>query len=289
MCKYRNKLENAFKKENFEILISTMNRSSLDFLNSIFPFEHFSNFNILIVNQSKESILTSDFPSVRVINSTEFGLSKSRNLAINHAKGKICLIADDDVVYKEGFEKEILKAFDNLQNPVIITFNHQRFGEEFPRRKNRTEFQHDYKSIREVCSIEIAFNLSEIKKNLIYFDENFGLGSYFETAEELLFLREALHQNLRLYYSPVVIVSHPLLSSGVNEGEDKILFARAALIYKTKKEFVYLWLLKYLFFLFRKDYIKESECFKKLKVGLSGIRKYKELEKSKVSKINYGI
>lgn len=280
MCKYKNKLENAFKKENFEILISTMNRSSLDFLIPMFPFKHFSNFNILIVNQSKESILTSGFPSVRVINSTEFGLSKSRNLAINNAKGKICLIADDDVVYREGFENEILIAFEKLRNSAIITFNHQRFGEEFPRRKIRTEFQHDYKSIREVCSIEIAFNLSEIKKNQVYFDENFGLGSYFETAEELLFLREALHRKLKIYYNPSVIVSHSLHSSGEMEITDELIYARSALFCKIHGVFVHLKLLKYLFSLFRKKQLKLKEIGQKWRIGLEGIKKYNELTKS---------
>src|SRR5687768_13552878 len=107
-----------------------MNRSSLDFLLPMFPFEHFSNFNILIVNQSKENVLTSDFSTIRVINSPEFGLSKSRNLAIDNAKGKVCLITDDDVVFAEDFYKEILKAFTKLGNPAIISFNHKRFGEE---------------------------------------------------------------------------------------------------------------------------------------------------------------
>jgi glycosyltransferase involved in cell wall biosynthesis len=48
--------------------------------------------------------LVSDFPSVRVVNSFEKGLSKSRNLGLLNAHGKIVLLADDDEVFK-GFEK----------------------------------------------------------------------------------------------------------------------------------------------------------------------------------------
>ena len=46
---------------------------------------------------------SSDFENIRVINSFEIGLSKSRNLAIKNALGDICIIADDDIEYVEDF------------------------------------------------------------------------------------------------------------------------------------------------------------------------------------------
>ena len=60
-----------------------MNRDNPDFLLPMFPFAHFSDFNILIVNQTvpgKE--LASGYPNVRVLNVFERGLSRSRNLAM---------------------------------------------------------------------------------------------------------------------------------------------------------------------------------------------------------------
>ena len=76
---------NVFSENDFEILIATKDRSNLDFLLPMFPFEHFSNFNILIVNQSKNEVLSSDFDNVKVVNTTEKGLSKSRNKEIANA------------------------------------------------------------------------------------------------------------------------------------------------------------------------------------------------------------
>lgn len=268
-----------YTENDLEILIATKERTNLDFLLPMFPFKYFSSFNILIVNQSEECVLISDFPSVRVINSKEVGLSKSRNLAIKNASKKICLIADDDVVYSENFEKYVITAFSILSNPTIITFNHQRIGLDEPKNNSSKAYEHTLKSILNVCSIEIAFRLDEIKKNKIYFDEYFGLGSFFETSEENLFLKKVLELKLCCYYYPSVIVSHPLLSSGTQEGNDKLIFARSALIYKTKGKYVYFWLLKYMFFLFCNNYIKVSEIFEKFKIGLSGINKYKELKK----------
>jgi len=274
-------MTNIYSKNDLEIVIATKNRDNLDFLALMFPFTSFSNFNILIINQSNDAILSSDFENVRVINIDEKGLSKSRNLAIKNASKKICLIADDDVVYFPNFDNEIVTAFNQNPKASIITFNHQRIGKKEPHNKSKTVYSHSQKTIENVCSIEIAFQLKDIKDNTISFDEHFGLGSYFETAEEYLFLQNAIELKLNVLFSPFVIVSHPLLSSGENQGEDKILFARAALFYKTKRNLAYIWLLKYVFFLARNRYINWNECWRKYKIGLNGIQKYKELVKLK--------
>ena len=271
----------VFSKNDLEILIATKNRENLDFLALMFPFEHFSKFNILVINQSTSSVLISTFETVRVINVNETGLSKSRNLAIKNASKKICLIADDDLIYFSNFDIGIIAAFNQNSDVSIITFNHQRETLNKPLNRFQKVTNHTLKTIWNVSSIEIAFQVKDIEENNLNFDENFGLGSYFETAEEYLFLRDAIMIRLRALFYPLTIASHPLISSGENQGEDKILFARAALLYKTKANLAYIWLIKYVFFLVRKSYIKGNECMIKFKMGLSGIRKYKELAKIK--------
>lgn len=273
----------VFYQDDFEILIATQNKSDLDFLLPMFPFEHFSTFNLLIVNQTKGKPLASNFNSVRIINTDEKGLSKSRNKAIQNASKKICLLTDDDVVFVKDLKKNILSAFKKGTKASIITFNHLRIGNCNPQKKENEIFEHDQKSIWNVSSIEIAFKLEDVKINKLSFDENFGLGSYFETAEEFLFLKSALNKGVKICYNPEIIVSHPEFSSGKNEGSDSLLYARSALFYKMKHNFAYVWLLKYLFFLIRKKKIQILEIPKKVKIGISGILKFKELEKDKAS------
>ena len=273
-------------RDDLEILIATMNQTSLDFLLPIFPHQHFSEFHILILNQTTEGKdLESNYPKVRVVNSYERGLSKSRNLAIKHAQRKIALLADDDVVYTPDFEKAITDAFKKNTEASIITFNHQRIGSKTPHKDYVNEFEHTLKSVWKVSSIEIAFRVEDIKNRAIFFDENFGLGASFESAEEFLFLRQAIKSNLKVMFCPKVIVSHPLLSSGVMEGSDDLVYARSALFYKTKGILGYLWLLKYMFFLLRKGNIQVSQLFTKLNVGLTGMKKYKQITISDKTKI----
>lgn len=81
-------MSNVFSENDLEILIATQNRINFDFLLLMFPFEHFSNFNLVIVNQTKDWFLKSDYHNIKVINVNEKGLSKSRNKAIQNASKK---------------------------------------------------------------------------------------------------------------------------------------------------------------------------------------------------------
>ena len=102
-----------------EILMSTMNKTSLSFLEPIFPNHNLEDLNILVVNQTQVGKeLNSDLENIRVFNSYEKGLSKSRNLAIQNALGEICLIADDDTEYLPDFASEFtLKSIAHLPLP----------------------------------------------------------------------------------------------------------------------------------------------------------------------------
>ena len=65
-----------YQISDIEILIATMNRTDFDFLKAIFMFTDYSQFKILIVNQTTENaILTSDNEHIKVINS--FDLAKT--------------------------------------------------------------------------------------------------------------------------------------------------------------------------------------------------------------------
>ncbi|MEM9687793.1 MAG: glycosyltransferase, partial [Bacteroidota bacterium] len=100
------------KTVDFEILIATMNRTDLSFLSSMFKEVHYDAYLILIINQTtKDRLLESPHKNIRVINSFEKGLSKSRNLALKHAIGDVCLIADDDVCFTSDFQQRIIEAY----------------------------------------------------------------------------------------------------------------------------------------------------------------------------------
>lgn len=208
-------MTNEFKNQDLEILVSTMNRNTLDFLIPMFPFCHFSDFSILIVNQTEENkLLVSDFPCIRVINSFEKGLSKSRNLALKNAIGKIVLIADDDVVYKKGFDAKIVQAHNHYINKAAISFciekpNGLLYEKYLPNPKTNLSLM----ELFNVLSIEISLNWSIFYTLGVKFDEHFGLGSTFEMGEEAVFLSDIKEQNQQIAFVPEVIAMHSEVST----------------------------------------------------------------------------
>lgn len=216
-------MTNEFKKQDLEILVSTMNRNSLDFLIPMFPFCHFSEFSILIVNQALENkLLVSDFPSVRVINSFEKGLSKSRNLALKKAIGKIILIADDDLIYKKDFDTKIVQAYNHYENKAVISFCIEKpDGLLFKKYFSSAKMNLGLLELFNVLSVEISVNKTIFDALGVTFDENFGLKSTFEMGEEAVFLSDIKSKNQQIAFVPSVIASHPEGSS-----TDKFDFAQ---------------------------------------------------------------
>ncbi len=263
--------------DRLEILMSTMNRDSLDFLKDIFPSKSFENLSVLIINQTTEqAILKSDRSSVRVINSFESGLPASRNLLLENAGGTYCLFADDDIRYEEGFEHTILEAFVGTPEADIITFMMTgvdgKLHREYPEIK-----WHNKKTVSFPSSVVIAFRKASVLKASLRFDPHFGLGTEFGIADEYIFLRQALNAGLKIAFEPKVILSHPQPSSGMRHGSDEIIYARAALFYKYSGFLGYLRLGKYLYQVMKKGMINRDEFWKKYNTGLKGIARYREL------------
>lgn len=263
-----------------EILLSTMNRISLDFLVKLFPNGNYQNYNLLIINQTtKERLLESKYTNIRVINSFETGLSNSRNLALKNAKGSICLVADDDAIYHSSFEETVLKSFGVKTEADLITFKMKDLdGHDF---KIYSESKwHDVKSVQFVNSVVIAFRREQIINKKVTFNTNFGLGATFETGEEYIFLRDCFKAGLKLWFESSYILSHDINSSGKAASSNRLIFARSALFYKYYGLKAYLKLLHYLF-LIKKDKLIASELiFSKFKIGLQGISEYKKVLKS---------
>jgi hypothetical protein len=264
-----------------EILLSTMNRNSLSFLEALFPDGNYRDYNILIINQTSENhLIESELPNIRVINSFEKGLSKSRNLAIKNAIGDICLIADDDVIYCNNFEKIIVDSFKKQTQADVITFKMKDFhGRDF-KKYSRSNW-HNLESLKQVNSVVIAFKLESVVKKKIVFNPLFGLGSIFETAEEYIFIRDCLKTKLKLWFESQYILSHDINSSGKDVGSDKLVYANAALYYKYSSFLGYLRLCKLIWVLKKDNYIDISQIVAKYKIGLRGVLAYKKIIKQK--------
>ena len=201
-------------------------------------------------------------------------------MAIDKAKSDICLFADDDIVYENDYDSIILNAFNLNPSADIITFKMNDLKgnsfKDYPIIK-----KHNKKSLSFVNSVVIAFRRDSIISNKVLFDENFGLGSIFQTADEYVFLRNALKLNLNIVFHNEVILSHPINSSGKDVASDRILFAKGALFYKYYNILSFIKLIHYLYLMFKFKYISLGQIFNKYFVGVKGIIKYIKVNNEK--------
>ncbi len=273
-------MTNEFKNQDLEILVSTMNRNSLDFLIPMFPFCHFSEYSILIVNQTQENnLLVSEFPSVRVINSFEKGLSKSRNLALKNAIGKIVLIADDDIVYKKDFDAKIVQAYNQFGDKAVISFCIEKpNGLLFKKYLPNAKMDLSLIELFNVLSIEISVNKSVFDGLGVAFDENFGVGSTFEMGEEAIFLSDIKNKNQQIAFFPKVIASHSEISSTEKIDFEQRYYIQGAFLSRVLKANYFTGLATKLFFDLKQKKLKLNQIYVAIKNANRGKMDFHKLK-----------
>lgn len=191
-----------------EVLVSTMNQTDYSLVEKM----RIST-DAVVVNQCQEdSVIEYDYNGNRIkwINSTTRGLSVSRNICLSEARGEICLIADDDLEYVEGYAEIVQKAFENNKKASIIRFKVLGIEEKFKDYPEKTEKIGLLKSMK-ISSVEIAMLRNKVAG--LKFDEYIGAGTRFCMGEENAFLVHSIKKGLKIHYSPQVISGLHITSS----------------------------------------------------------------------------
>lgn len=262
---------------NFEILLSTMNRTELD-------IDFYQKRNIkdktLIVNQNKDIECIVSHNDNRIIFSKTKGLSKSRNIAIENSNADICLISDDDIIFGDDLEEKILYYYDKFPEADIITFLITMGDEDTNLKQFKKVFRHNKRSILSVGSNQITFRLNSIRKNKILFDESFGLGSkMFNSGEETMFLLKCLRSGLKIYNIPVIISNHSTLESSNSIWTKSLIETKGAFFKCYSKNFWWMYMI-YLYVV-KKNILDEHINFVEyFHVWKNGVKRYEDTRKS---------
>ena len=162
--------------------------------------------DVVVINQCDREAYN-EYPTLsgtaRMYSVTERGLTKSRNMAIDNARGDVCLICDDDEVFVSDYEKRILDAYKELPQADVVIFKMIGRPASFPDKTVELKFPKTMK----VSSWQISFRREKLLASGVRFDTLLGAGSGNGAEEELKFLLDCQRAGLKIYYAPVEIAS----------------------------------------------------------------------------------
>ena len=140
---------------------------------------------------------------IKYLSFAERGVGLNRNNSLMRADADVCLFADDDVVYCDGYAEKIEKAFHAQPDADVIVFNFKIY------RKDGT-FKDIVKKHRRVGkrgvtafgTPVVAFRTQSVKYKNIVFHRMFGGGTEFSCGEDTIFLQDCVKKGLRVYTDP---------------------------------------------------------------------------------------
>ncbi len=184
-----------------EILLSCMHQSD----DALIRRSHITG-DVLAINQCDregEAIFPTPHGTARMVHTTQRGLTRSRNRAIESAVGDICLLCDDDEVFVEGYENAILSAWEKLPQADLVIFKMTNRTPSFSEKVQPLRFPKTMK----VSSWQISFRREALLASGVRFDTLLGAGTGNGAEEELKFLLDCERAGLKIYYAPVAIAS----------------------------------------------------------------------------------
>lgn len=187
--------------------------------------------NAVVINQcnyeKKKNFITNGY-NINYISTTDRGLSKSRNLAIQEATAEYCLLCDDDEVLENDYVDKIENAFSDYPDADIMCFVVKREGKRYPEKRKKI----NYIDSLHISSVQMVVKKESIIKYNVKFDENFGAGSPNGSGEENIFMFDCLKKNMKIYYVPIVIGTLLPSESTWFNGFDKEYFVKRGRIFR---------------------------------------------------------
>lgn len=184
-----------------EILMSCMHQSDASLVN-----KSGITGDVTVINQCDGdafSKVPTKSGTAKIYSTTERGLTKSRNMAIEKSSADICMLCDDDEVFEPDYEEKILSAYGKLPDADVIIFKMKNRTPSFEDRVFRLKFPQTMK----VSSWQISFRRQSLLDTGVRFDELLGAGSGNGAEEELKFLLDCERKGLKIYYVPEIIAS----------------------------------------------------------------------------------
>lgn len=184
-----------------QVLLATMNRNDLSILNKMNIQT-----DIIIGNQCDKNEIKDELYNghrVKWLSFAEKGVGLNRNNTLMRAESDICLFADDDVQYVDGYEKIITNFYDQHTDADVVIFNmsyirpSMNCNEELVSRTRRIRRW----SATKYGTFCVSIKLSSVRFANIFFHMEFGGGTKHCCGEDTIFLQDCFKKRLHVYTS----------------------------------------------------------------------------------------
>lgn len=141
---------------------------------------------------------------VQVFSMPERGVGLSRNTALLHASGDVCVFSDEDIVLSEDYEAQIQGAYEELPDADMILVNvrvapaRRTYWNEDIHRVNRRNYGR-------YPAYSITAKRDALLRANVHYSLLFGGGAKYSNGEDSLFLKDCLRAGLKIYSHTICI------------------------------------------------------------------------------------
>jgi len=196
------------QKKALEVLVTTMHQQDTQKYDEM----HLQT-NAVIANQTDANDYREEEKNghtVKMISTNTRGLSRNRNIALSLSTGDLIMFADDDLVFRDGYEHLVLDEFRKHPEAESIAFAMEVIAIADAKKAINSKVSNHFRHAgrRElarlgVCGLVIRKDI--LQKYCLHFNETFGAGTEDYCGEDTIFLQTMLKKKIKIFLSPVIV------------------------------------------------------------------------------------
>ena len=155
------------------------------------------------------------------------GVTKLRNQVLQNAKGKYLIFSDDDILFNEQGLVEAIAYLETTGTGLLLGQAVDESGKLRKSYPSQVQRLNKFNSAK-AATYEMIVDLEQVRASGVLFDENFGAGAEITyLGDEYIFICDLISAGVRCDFVPIVLATHPTVSSGSGWGTDRDRIARA--------------------------------------------------------------
>ena len=187
----------------YQLIVSTMNRQDDSLIEQMNIHS-----DAIIINQADrfgyhETAVGEN--TVKWYHFGERGIGLSRNSGMMRADADIIQFADDDMVFSETYEQDVLAEYEKHPEADVILFSNRCLNKDrMPYQVNKFGRVRRFEAVK-FGGARITARREKLLHNNVTFSLLFGGGARYAAGEDVTFVQDCIRAGLKVYKSPVIV------------------------------------------------------------------------------------